>query len=177
MKILFLDFDGVWRATGAAQMLGGIIDKQAIALIEMALDYSNQTSETKVVVTSTHRVGVNISEMLSFLEDSGAKVIASSLHEDWKTKVGEEHPFGRRKEINEWLSRHPEVERHVIVDDDFEDLIFDIQNTGNAFDFVHIDSFNGFTFRDAIRVMCLLGVKEIPNREAAKDFVRIGRKF
>lgn len=174
MKILFLDFDGVWRATGAAQAMGGLIDNQAIALLEMVLQQSNQTTETKVVVTSTHRIGVSVSEMISFLIDSGAKDIASSLHEDWKTKVGEEYPFGRRHEIDEWLSRHPEVECHAIVDDDFEDLVFRIEDT---FDFVHVDSFNGFSFRDAVRVMCLLGGDEIPNRDAAKDFVRVGRKF
>lgn len=177
MKVMFLDFDGVWRATGAAQALGGIIDQQAISLIEWALNCSSETSETKVVVSSTHRVGVNSSEMKSFLNESGGNVIAQFLHEDWKTKVGDDHPFGRRKEIDEWLSRHPEVDKYVIVDDDFEDLIFDIQRTGNAFDFVHVDSFNGFTYRDAIRVMELLCVKDIPNREAAKDFRRIGRKF
>lgn len=177
MKIIFLDFDGVWRATGAAQAMGGIIDAQSISLIETVLKHSNQTSETKVVVTSTHRVGVSASEMVSFLNDSGACGISSFLHDDWKTKVGDEHPFGRRKEINEWLSRHPEVERYVILDDDFEDLIMDIQSTGNAFDFIHIDSYNGFTYRDAIRTLVLLGAKDIPNRDAAKDFVRIGRKF
>lgn len=172
MNVIFLDFDGVWRGTNAAQALGGVADKQAIALIDKLLETSQALGETKLVVSSTHRIGYCREEMEKFLKDSGAKSFCKYLHNDWKTPVGQEHPFGRLKEINSWLAAH-EVDKFVIIDDDWHDT-----TDGSVLSIsrlVHVDSVNGFSFRDLARAIFILGLSI--GSELMEDFKNHGRNF
>lgn len=55
----------------------------------------------------------------AFLTILNRNGFTGTIHDDWRTKH-----FGRMRgeEILEWLSRHPEVTRHVILDDDSDFL-------------------------------------------------------
>ena len=114
MNIVFLDLDGVLvtmksMVEGFEKGLGtGEPDPDAVArLIRLCRDES-----VRIVLSSSWRVG---SSILDRLANWGIE--RSSFHDDWRTiDLGDAGIRG--DEIAEWLSRHPEVEHFVILDDD-----------------------------------------------------------
>lgn len=68
------------------------------------------------------------------IEETEAKVVLSSTWRRFHSIEENEHYIGvplmdktiylsgkrREEEINEWLSRHPDVEKYVILDDDYD---------------------------------------------------------
>lgn len=173
MNIVFLDFDGVWRGTNTALAFGGVVDTQSVTLITKLLEAANTLSATKLVITSTHRVGVSRQDMEKFLCDSGASEFCKYLHDDWKTPVGSEHPFGRLKEINEWLDGREGVNHYVIIDDDWDDTTDETVESKNRL--VHVDSKNGFSFRDLSKSLYILNITVA--KTDAEDFINHGSKF
>jgi len=118
MNIIFLDIDGVLatlRVHLALKNKGGLIDKWdpvgASFIKKICQKYNVQ-----IVISSTWRLFKDGDLMLRLKEHHLHKY----LHNDYKTKrlTGEI----RGKEIKEWLSRHPEVENYLILDDDTDML-------------------------------------------------------
>jgi hypothetical protein len=60
-----------------------------------------------------------------FIEEEFPQIKAH-YHPDWRTVTGHVESLqwraNRGREIQEWLSRHPEVTSYAIVDDDGEDI-------------------------------------------------------
>lgn len=118
MKVLFLDVDGVLnhRACFKPSRGGAPLCPDAV----QRLQHLVRRTGCKVVLSSTWRV----------LEHHTAKLRADGgfpePHDDWRTvdnPVAMQNgiivdPYHRGGEIAEWLSRHPEVTRYAIVDDD-----------------------------------------------------------
>ncbi|MFA5488824.1 MAG: HAD domain-containing protein [Candidimonas sp.] len=109
--IVFLDIDGVLvchRVHCAYGDEGEMkrFDPAAVALLNRYAD------RTVIVVSSTWRKYNTRESMETIFAQNGLVV---PLHDDWKTIVGRGF---RGDEVDEWLSRHPEVTDYVCVDDD-----------------------------------------------------------
>lgn len=118
-KILFLDIDGVVLSGTALRETGDnrYLPTAAIALVNEVLDRTGAV----VVVSSTWRMHADCRELL-------AHAGLTRLHDDWATPTGRQMVgsliLGRTRgsEIQDWLDRHPEIERYAIVDDDSDML-------------------------------------------------------
>lgn len=135
MKIIFLDIDGVLnyadlfapkyvkKSEGRSRLVPHqferfpICEKACARLTELV----NATG-AKIVISSTWRLG---KDDMQELHATG--VLDNCLHEDWRTKSITTNHNGilmahRGVEIQEWLSRHPEVISYVILDDNSDML-------------------------------------------------------
>lgn len=108
MRVIFLDIDGVLNTYSAKFEQKIRPDKMAV-LQDIILIFN-----VEIVVSSDwRRLGKG-----RFLEKS--KFLADWLHEDWCTVWNGDEPFTLEKrttEIQEWLSRHPEVDIYAVLDD------------------------------------------------------------
>ena len=119
LKILFLDIDGILNCENTTDLCGkyiGIEDSK-VTLLKQVIDATN----AKIVLSSTWRLGLNnkghrLEHHADYLKDKLAKC---DLEIYDKTKNLGRHGDLRGKEINEWLSRHPEVEQWVVLDDEW----------------------------------------------------------
>ncbi len=109
MKILFLDVDGVVNCVTTAQRHRGAIgiDPYMALLVDRII----QATKCEVVLSSTWRLWENSrkeveQQVCKFIDVTKSMPLigGSEMHE-------------RGKEIAEWLSRHPEVEKYAILDD------------------------------------------------------------
>lgn len=137
-KIIFLDMDGVCcteRAHVAQRSTAcpmEVLDREAVGLLNALVD---TVPDLKFVLSSTWRYHFDQPWMERHLRKFGW---AGAFHEDWKTDRLINAQFSRSiqrgDEVNEWLSRHPDIESHVILDDnlDFHDdqplVLTDIYN-------------------------------------------------
>lgn len=127
MKVLFLDIDGVVNCVTTAQRHRGVIgiDPYMALLVDRII----QATGCDVVLSSTWRLW---EESRKEVEKQVCKFI--DVTKSMPLKGGSETKE-RGREINEWLSRHPEVERYAILDDstDFfpdQDLFKTMWSTG-----------------------------------------------
>lgn len=119
MKILFMDVDGVLNCENTPDRCGiyiGIEDDK-VELLKQIID----ATDAKIVLSSTWRLGFNnkghrLEHHAEYLKD---KLARYGLEIYDKTKDLSRHGELRGKEINEWLSRHPEVEQWVVLDDEW----------------------------------------------------------
>lgn len=117
MKVIFLDFDGVlnsaqffkalYRQTGRSTFVREFCPIAASNLIHII----SEVPDVKIVVSSSWRIGTELNELRKILKE-GADV-PEELVIDKTVFLGGE----RGHEIQEWLSRHPEVTKFVIIDD------------------------------------------------------------
>jgi hypothetical protein len=107
MKIIFLDIDGVLNCQKTTERFHGFvsIDPKLVKRLNRIL----KETDAKIVLSSTWRLFEDNKEIL---EKTGIKYIdvTPSFH------------GLRGEEINDWLSKHPEVDRYVILDDDSDML-------------------------------------------------------
>lgn len=136
MKVLFLDVDGVLNHRGVFRTGNGAspLCKECVARLANLV---GRTSAS-IVLSSTWRLGGERSSHVQKLKEAG---VLDRAHNDWRTidmPVNDDAiiiPYIERRgsEIAEWLSRHPEVVRYAIVDDDSdmlpEQLPFFVQTT------------------------------------------------
>jgi hypothetical protein len=121
MRILFLDVDGVLNhrevfVPGDPAPLC----RDALAQLKRVVD---ETS-CRIVLSSTWR---GVPRLVDRLPDD---LVRNHFHGDWRTieirhgitKGGVYLPTKRGEEVDEWLGRHPEIERYAIVDDDSDFL-------------------------------------------------------
>jgi len=110
VKILFLDFDGVLITSRSMLALATYpaFDPVACHLIEAFC----QRSGAKIVICSAWREERKKSDMEGIFDSMS--IARTHLHKDWATPV----IFGpRAREIQDWLSRHPETSHYAILDD------------------------------------------------------------
>jgi hypothetical protein len=112
MRVIFLDFDGVFNTSRTPQRwneAGHLImnDPDKVFMFNRLIDWH---PEIKVVLSSSWR----------FHEDWRDQMRSNGLLVDFldRTTLDEGHGVSYRgAEVDEWLSRHPEVERYAIIDD------------------------------------------------------------
>lgn len=115
-RVLFLDFDGPMIPMRAWPIQGDrgydTFDPVAAATVKRVLD----SAGAKIVVSSSWRIsGYDV--VVDVMERAGLD--RSYLHDDWKTECIASGPtLLRKKEIALWLSKHPEVQDYVILDDE-----------------------------------------------------------
>jgi hypothetical protein len=83
------------------------LDREGIGLLNALTD-----SNTFFVLSSSWRKFYTFEEMVAHLKFFGW---TGTFHEDWCTA---DFDGSRGEQIQEWLNRHPEVDRYVIFDDD-----------------------------------------------------------
>lgn len=146
-RIIFLDMDGVlstvrgWLTNTDKEIPDRWIDPVAVKLLNIIC----AETDAVVVVSSTWRLNEQRANFLDILQRNG---FAGSIHDDWRTKDLRPQNKNRGHEVVEWLSRHPEIEDHVILDDDS-----DFQD-GQPL--VLTDSYNGLLyehFNEAKRIL------------------------
>ncbi len=167
MNIIFLDIDGVLCTTRTcvAQRLGDPVsgrfrefDIVGCGLIRTIC----HKSDAKIVISSTWRLGADItgknkegfkSSLHDNLEEGG---LIQYIHEDWRTKDlrFSTEDIWRGHEIQEWLGRHPEVKKYVILDDDCDMLLEQKPY------FVNTDANNGITYEDYKKIIEILKNEE-----------------
>ena len=116
-KVIFLDIDGVlctykshWANCDGMMMRDW--DSESCKILKK-ICISNQV---KLVISSTWRFEQHQED---FNTQYTKHFPGSLLHDDWRTKS----LFKTRgHEIEEWLSRHPEVTKYRIIDDDTDFL-------------------------------------------------------
>lgn len=121
MRVLFLDVDGVlnrspshtdnllWTQPAPGMKPPWVVDLNLVDSLNTVLEQT----DIKIVVSSTWRLPPTRNA-----RDFSAKsrVLLDLIHEDWRT-IQSAVSRPRWTEINEWLSRHPEVEAFMVVDD------------------------------------------------------------
>lgn len=122
-KVLFLDIDGPmipgrsWVSQGKFDFSrdSGIYD----TFDPIAVDTINKLIDKtglEIVVSSAWR-NKGFDYVMDVFEKNGLS--PEHVHDDWRTIKWPDpnEPFERDKEINEWLSRHPEVTLSAAIDD------------------------------------------------------------
>lgn len=164
-SVLFLDVDGVLnhRAIFQPSRQGSPLCPAAIRRLRAVVSVTG----CRVVLSSTWRM------LPHHVEQLHAAGGFPSPHDDWRTV---ELPLSVRKrtsagksillpgvnaprrgdEIAEWLSRHSEVERYAIVDDD-DDML-----PGQVPFFVQTSFDDGLLDHHAARLVNLLGIRAVP---------------
>jgi FMN phosphatase YigB (HAD superfamily) len=121
MKIIFLDFDGVLCtvrshvAQGSAAPRGVMeaLDREGVGLLNALMVQHRQS--VRAVISSTWRLIHEPQWIENHLRRYGWE--GQLHHAEWATPQLSRHESSRGAEIADWLSRHPEVERYVIIDD------------------------------------------------------------
>lgn len=150
-NIIFLDIDGVLNNEATFAMTPD--QHMEFACVKFLQDAVSQIPDCKIVVTSSWRnPDNNLQTFLDFVAYKNCAEIFEPLkpflHEDFAVKwlPG---PQRRPDEIAEWLSRHPEVEKYICLDD----------GSGYLPDqpFLRIDRLHGFWADDKLILLDYFG--------------------
>ena len=122
MKVIFLDIDGVVNSMYSRSRCQGYtgIDDDKVILLKQIVD----ATEANIVLSSTWRLGYNkaghhLKKMGDYLKKKLAKQGLSVY--DVTPDLGK-HGWNRGKEILDWLVRHPDVDKYLILDDEEYDF-------------------------------------------------------
>lgn len=173
MKVIFLDIDGVLNSTRSfianhprfGQNPWKTVDERNIATIDpIAVKLVNEVAhrcDAEIVVSSTHRkwffvqtqtmqLGrhLDLPQLVEYMHNLGIEKDVIDA-----TPILSSEGRVRGDEIALWLSKNPQVEKYVILDDDSDMLDNQLNN------FVHTDNFNGFSFYDFKQAVLILGAK------------------
>ena len=119
MRIIFLDIDGVLNNEDTEDRCGYYIGIED-AKVELLKQIVDETG-AKIVLSSTWRLGIDnrghrLEGHIPYLQEKLGKY---GLEVFDKTKQLSKYGDLRGKEIHEWLSRHPDVDGWVVLDDEF----------------------------------------------------------
>ena len=122
MKVIFLDVDGNLNNEYSRSRCQGYIgiDDDKVALLKQIVD----ATDAKLVLSSTWRLGYNkeghrLEKMGEYLKKKLAKQGLSIY--DVTPDFGR-MGYPRGEEILDWLVKHPDVDRYVILDDEEYDF-------------------------------------------------------
>jgi hypothetical protein len=142
MKVLFLDIDGVLNCESTKEKIGGSGPYRSMhgldaRLLKMLLSWLDKHPDVQVVISSTWR---QQPETLCAIADAGIPYIGIT-----RTMRN------RATEIDDWLSRHPDVSHYAILDD--------IQqfNAAQRPRFVQTSYVHGLRGKDLRRIEDILG--------------------
>lgn len=127
MNIIFLDIDGVLNNSSTYDIFNSSCDPVCFYHFMNAFhEINNQLKSLKIVISSTWR-GMKFSDFELVIKETRSeklKELFPYLHSDWRTNHFSEisttprEKYCRGYEIQDWLSRHPEIENYLIIDDD-----------------------------------------------------------
>jgi hypothetical protein len=133
MNVIFLDIDGVMVTTRT--FLARLEDRHGFDPIgAKIIARICEEFDVKIVISSTWRFFSDLNcakteeERCHYNSDLRRNLeqydLMNYIHPDWRTKDIYRHCDGkvRGDEIAEWLSRHPEVKKYAIIDDDSDML-------------------------------------------------------
>ena len=155
IRIIFLDIDGVLNNEQSPDRCGyyiGIEDGK-VELLKQIVD----ATDAKIVLSSTWRLGIDnkghrLENHIPYLKDKlskqGLEIYDKTIQ---LTRSGD----SRGTEINEWLSRHPEVKQWVVLDDEwFYDFgLYDIPNHLVETSFFYDGGLHGEHVEKAIKIL------------------------
>ena len=117
MKVIFLDFDGVLNSKkyviGCGEY-GVIIDPTRMILLKQIVD---ETGANIVLSTSWRE---HWEKNSSECNDTGKQI--NAIFDECGLKIFDKTPklhLRRELEIQDWLNKHPEIEKFVVLDDMF----------------------------------------------------------
>lgn len=158
MKVIFLDIDGVlatWASLKRQIELDGMYGFQ-----KECVDNMNELIEksgAEIVLSSTWRFkGLDWFNPFAKKQGLCKECIDVTGHNTGKTEGGFYTAGTRGSEIKEWLSKHPEVDSFVIIDDDS-----DMDNLKDHLVLVKPGMEKGFQKKDIEKALYILGEKEI----------------
>ena len=127
------------------------IDKDKVELLNQLCKSTN----SKVVISSTWRVGRTVEELQNIFKDLDAEFEVIDKTPECSIN-GYPIASGRGSEINYWLGANVDkCQNYVIFDDDNFDILLSQQNK-----FIHIDRWVGLTPTNIFKAECLLLYKE-----------------
>lgn len=114
--VIFLDIDGVFTSSRIQRAYG---DRGLWSRFDpVAVEFFNRISKDVIfVISSTWRKDYNTrDEFQEFVFDHNG--FDGILHDDWRTTT-DYLGIGKKRgdEVDEWLSRHPEITKFICVDD------------------------------------------------------------
>lgn len=120
-RVIFLDVDGVLnrfekRSGKLTTHPAPFMSSPALVDLNVAQSFCAVVRKcplVRVVVSSTWRL--HATSRADFAEM--ARLDADLIHEDWRTVRLPQSDNQRHMEVNEWLSRHPETEAWIAMDD------------------------------------------------------------
>ena len=147
--VIFLDVDGVLTSVRC----NGYYDFDLWAV--NFLRWACTKSGAKIVMSSAWRT-------ISGAKGWFTEVFDKHLHEDWRTIDNRFKAENRSEEIDEWLSRHPEVADFVVVDD----TLYGLEKHKREGKLVHTSVEDGMLTRHMKDISTRLGLKgELPRLE------------
>lgn len=155
MNVIFLDIDGVIQSPRYCVAINetGWLSAFEPAAMHMSRNLIRD-AKAKIVISSSWRIGHKESrELKQIFRCCGFKEISNAFHSDWRTKELP-RPSCRGDEIAEWLSRNPEIENYLILDDDADMLESQKEN------FVQTCSQNGILLSHYDKARNILGLKD-----------------
>lgn len=138
--VIFLDIDGV--LTSARCNGFHDFDLWAVTFIRWACAKGN----AKIVISSTWRSNKDAQAVFT-------KTFGEYLHNDWKTC----YKGQRQDEIDDWLSKHPEVSNFIVIDDDIGDL------KRHETKLIRTSSLDGMLTEHMMELRDRLGIKGFPH--------------
>jgi hypothetical protein len=155
MKVIFLDIDGVLNYTQwyVSDRNPGNLNGEEGDIDPLCAERINnicQVTDAKIVLSSDWRISWPY--CIDRLEKGGIKnglVIDKTPEHMWNEFASEEYK-SRGSEIDDWLSKHPECDRYVILDDRKD---FTEEQQPN---FIHVNSMRGLDDDDvnfAIKIL------------------------
>lgn len=113
--VIFLDMDGVLATYRAFRQHPDkpVPDRWIDAACVTHLNVLCRQSGARIVVSSTWRLNRPADVFLAIMRRHN---FAGEMHADWRTKDLQSEMRG--DEVRDWMLRHPEISRHVILDDD-----------------------------------------------------------
>jgi hypothetical protein len=162
-KVVFLDMDGVLCTPRAALALGDrgiitVLDPVAVGMLNILC----LRADAELVISSSWRKMYPEHAFRSMLWMAGVRV---EIHRDWRTVDAWDEGMNwhgmtlRGHEIEEWLSRHPEITHHVILDDDADFTRHQLDNHH-----VHCDPEDGMMFKHWRRASEIMGLDGVIDR-------------
>ncbi len=122
MKVIFLDIDGVLVTRNSIKyQLDKFPNDTGIRFCKNAVKNLNKLTrltKAKIVISSTWRLFHSLENLQSILKKQGIKGKIISTTSIDRAPVEIDIPRGQK--IADWLVKHPEVERYVIIDDDVQ---------------------------------------------------------
>lgn len=162
-RIIFLDMDGVMNNYRYFRTAKHKSEKDPICPDAVKeLNWIVDTTDAKIVISSTWRMFYNYDAMQNLLDNKGFK--GEVIGETPDVYSSHKYNAPRGAEINDWITANiddseiHEYRRYVIIDDDSDMLLWQVPH------FIHTDfSGGGLTHDIAYRtIRTLLGLENIP---------------
>lgn len=143
-NVIFLDFDGV-------------ITNARIGYFNMDIYNVNflrwicQQADVRIVISSTWRH--------HYKRAFWKTIFSEYLHKDWATPATK-FSGSRGHDIQRWLEEHPDTEKYLIIDDDYDMLKEQQAN------FIRTNTFDGILYKDMVAIRDFWGINGYLDNQA-----------